>query len=79
MNLKAGRSPGQNFNKYKYYGRQHEFNKYICPAFNKICNICQKKGHFSICCRTRNSNINYMQEENRKQNDRNNEDVDTYE
>ena len=34
MNLKVGRSPGQNVNKCKYCGRKHEFNKYICPAFD---------------------------------------------
>ena len=61
-NNKVGRNPGQNFNKCKYCGIQHEFNKYICPAFDKICNICQKKDHFNICCRLRNSIINYMQE-----------------
>ena len=41
-------------------------NTYVQHMIKYATYICQKKGHFSICCRTRNSNINYMQEENRK-------------
>ena len=35
----------------RYCGRQHEFTREACPAFDKTCFNCNKRGHFSKQCR----------------------------
>lgn len=40
----------QEYSTCKYCNRKHEFVKGKCPALNKECNKCGKKGHFAICC-----------------------------
>ena len=36
----------------KYCSYTH--NRGSCPAYGKVCNVCQKKNHFSMCCSKRN-------------------------
>lgn len=40
----------QEFARCKFCGMKHEFIKGKCPAINKECNKCRKKGHFAKCC-----------------------------
>ena len=35
-------------------GRDHQ--KGQCPAFGKVCHICNKKNHFAAVCKSRNVN-----------------------
>ena len=35
-----------------YYGRKHELKKEACPAVDKVCFTCNKKGHFAKQCRS---------------------------
>ena len=39
----------------KFCNKAHEFKKTLCPAYNKVCNICQEMNHFrgSVVCRGR--------------------------
>ena len=46
----------------RYCGRRHAFRKEACPAFDKQCLICRKKGHFSRQCRL--SKAHYVEDEN---------------
>ena len=39
-----------------------------CPAYGKTCNICQKQGHFAVCCRQSNSNTSRLSYEQPKNN-----------
>ncbi|KAJ8910235.1 hypothetical protein NQ315_002559, partial [Exocentrus adspersus] len=34
-----------------YCGSEHEEGK--CPAYNRVCSKCQRKGHYRRCCRNR--------------------------
>ncbi|KAJ8913347.1 hypothetical protein NQ315_008737 [Exocentrus adspersus] len=34
-----------------YCGSEHEKGK--CPAYNRVCSKCQRKGHYRRCCRNR--------------------------
>ena len=36
----------------RYCGRKHDFKKDACPAAEKKCYICNKKGHFAKQCRS---------------------------
>ena len=40
----------------KYCGSSHK--RANCPAYRKICNKCQRRGHFASCCLSKTKNIN---------------------
>lgn len=44
--------------KCKFCGKEHERNKFKCPAFGKNCSKCKKPNHFAEQCRTRQFNEN---------------------
>jgi len=45
--------PGGKFHKPCWYcGRKHELKKEACPAVDKVCYTCNKKGHFAKQCRS---------------------------
>ena len=46
----------------RYCGRRHAFRKEACPAFDKQCLICKKRGHFARQCRS--SKAHYIEDEN---------------
>ena len=59
-----------------YCGTKHARRK--CPAFDSICELCKKKGHWKAVCRSRNqSRSNHSQQSNRQRNTHRSQ-VDTY-
>ena len=46
----------------RYCGRRHAFKREACPAFDKECLICKKRGHFARQCRS--SKAHYLEDEN---------------
>lgn len=53
--VKRGMSMNQNKTCFRCGGKYpHERN---CPAEDKICNKCQRKGHFAKCCKTKGGNL----------------------
>lgn len=47
--LAVARAPAQDCN--RCGGSAHAIGS--CPALNKTCRVCQKMGHFAVCCRAR--------------------------
>lgn len=48
----------------KFCNRQHEFRKTSCLAYNKICNACGLKNHFSnsqVCKKRSNTGISFIE------------------
>ena len=44
----------------KYCGKRHEFSREACPAADKVCYKCNKRGHFARLCRA--PKINHTEE-----------------
>ena len=40
----------------------YSHNRGACPAYSKTCNICNKRGHFSKCCKTKNKSKQNVRE-----------------
>lgn len=63
-----------------YCGYSHAENK--CPAFNKTCNYCKKKGHFTKVCRRKSynmsKNVRTVNEETYSSDELNDEDLVLY-
>lgn len=53
--VKRQKYPPQNkeFECYRCGDKNHLANNPSCPAFNALCKLCKKKGHFAAKCRTR--------------------------
>ena len=51
---------GEMFNNCKFCGGSHVRGN--CPAYNKICNKCSKKGHFARCCMRKVNKVNKIKE-----------------
>lgn len=47
----------------RYCGRKHEFKKEACPAVDKQCYICNKRGHFARQCRS--TKAHHIEDESR--------------
>ena len=44
----------------KFCGKKHEF---ICPAIDKECHKCKKKGHFATVCQSGKKPVHTLEEE----------------
>ena len=47
--------------KCKYCGLKHEQGK--CPAYGKICNICNKRNHFQSVCKSKQKSVQKIEQE----------------